>query len=60
MGMQRFIRASIRLRKEVRNQEIKQHGKDKCPDCGRHKSEWFRDKFFETLQCMCGKKFYDE
>lgn len=59
MGMQSFIRTSITLREQERKQEIKQYGKDKCPDCGRNRSEWFRN-MLGTLECVCGKKFYDE
>jgi hypothetical protein len=33
---------------------------NKCSECDRDKKEFFRDYFFETLQCPCGLKFYNE
>ena len=59
MGMQRFIRASITVREEVKKQEIKKHGKDKCPECGSRKNERFRN-MLGTLECLCGRKFHGE
>lgn len=60
MSLQGFIKDSLSLSKEIREQEISKHGKDKCPDCNRERKYWIRTVPFNTLECICGKKFYNE
>lgn len=59
MGMQDFIRRRAESQEEKRKAEIKKAGKDTCPECGRNRSQWFRN-MMDTLECLCGKKFYGE
>ena len=51
--MQQFIRNSITIRKKS------EQGKNvlKCPSCGRDEKSFFRN-LMNTLECMCGVKFY--
>lgn len=63
MGLQSFIYTITSLREKLKKEEQKSSSQTelkKCPSCGRDKKEFFKDKFFETLQCPCGLKFYDE
>lgn len=55
MGMQYFIRKLITLREK--NEVPKDVAISKCPSCGRDEKSFFRN-FFDTLECMCGQKFY--
>ena len=60
MGLQLFIKAYISIREEERKREIEKHGKDTCPNCQRNRKEWIRTIPFNTLECLCGQKFYGE
>jgi len=60
MGLQSFISNNILISEEKRVLEIKKYGKDVCPNCLTHKNKWFRTLPFDTLECMCGRKFYGE
>jgi hypothetical protein len=53
MTMQQFIRQIITIR-EKSEQEKKV---SKCPSCGRDEKSFFRN-MMNTLECMCGVKFY--
>jgi len=59
MGLQSYIRLSTLINEESRKLEIEKFGKDTCPNCNRNRSDWFRN-MLGTLECRCGKKFYDE
>lgn len=60
MGLQSFIRLNVKLREEIRKEEEKKFGKDTCPNCKRNRKEWIRTIPFNTLECLCGRKFYGE
>lgn len=58
MGLQSFIKESILIKEENRKNEVEKYGKDICPNCKRNKNEWIRTIPFNTLECICGRKFY--
>lgn len=53
MGMQQFIRNAITIREKSEQEK----GASKCPSCGRDEKSFFRN-IMNTLECMCGTKFY--
>ena len=50
--MQEFIRRQISIREKTQEKQTK-----KCLACGRDEKDFFRN-FMNTLECMCGAKFY--
>lgn len=60
MGLQSFIQTNISLREEARKLEVEKYGKDTCPACKRNRKEWIRTLPFNTLECLCGRKFHGE
>jgi hypothetical protein len=45
---------------ESMREDVDKKNKGKCPSCGRTEEHFFRDKFFNTLQCICGTKFFNK
>jgi hypothetical protein len=54
MGMEQFIRNLITIREKSEQEKTKT---SKCPSCGRDEKLFFRNQM-NTLECMCGVKFY--
>lgn len=52
--MQQFIRNMITIREKNETAKVI----NKCPSCGRDEKHFFRN-FFNTLECVCGMKFYN-
>ncbi len=51
--MQTFIGQLTTLTKQISKDIVI----DKCPNCNRQKSMFFRNAM-QTLECMCGTKFF--
>ena len=60
MGLQQYIKNNIQITEENRKREIEINGNDTCPNCKRNRKDWIRTLPFNTLECLCGKKFYNE
>ncbi len=52
--MQQFVRNLITIREKVEQEKKKPL---KCPSCGRDEKLFFRN-LMNTLECLCGVKFY--
>lgn len=54
MGMQSFIKHQVYIREKF----VKDDKIIKCSSCGRGEKSFFRN-LLNTLECMCGAKFYN-